>query len=217
MTDLAVFDWNGTLLSDARIAYEANSMTCRHFGKPEMEFEAWRDIYTIPIIDIYLQRGFTREEFLEHSACITRMFHEAYEPAADAVPLRDGALELLEHLASSGIPSVILSNHTAGGIRWQLERKGIGLLIEAVLASEEKDDAGRERRRHLRLQEYLRDKGIDPSHGVIIGDTDEEVEIGKSLGMRTIAVSGGFQSERKLRLADPDFLVASLSEIARMV
>ncbi len=213
MTDLVVFDWNGTLLADARIMYETNSMTCRHFGKPEMEFEAWQDIYTIPIVDIYLQRGFTREEFLEHSAFITRIFHEAYEPAAEAVPLRDGAHELLGYLASSGIPSVILSNHTAGGIRSQLERKGIASLIETVLASEEKDDAGTERRKHLRLHQYLEKNGIDASRAIIIGDTDEEVDIGKSLGMKTVAVSGGFQSERKLRLADPDFLVGSLSEV----
>lgn len=213
MTQLAVFDWNGTLLSDEQIAYECNSLTCRYFGKPEMEFEAWRDIYTIPIIDIYLQRGFTREEFLEHSAFITEMFHEAYERAAESATLREGARQLLEYLVSSGVPCVILSNHTAGGIRSQLERKGISPLIETVLASEEKDDAGQERRKYLRLQEYLQDKGIDAARAVIIGDTDEEVEIGKSLGMKTVTVSGGFQSERKLRLAQPDFLVGSLSEV----
>lgn len=213
MTDLVVFDWNGTLLSDAQIVYETNSMTCRYFGKPEMTFEAWQDIYTIPIVDIYLQRGFTRAEFLEHSAFITRIFHEAYERAAEMAALRDGARELLEHLASSAIPAVILSNHTAGGIRSQLERKGVSSLIETVLASEEKDDAGTERRKHRRLKEYIQGKGIDTSRVIIIGDTDEEVGIGKSLGMRTVAVSGGFQSERKLRLASPDFLVGSLSEV----
>lgn len=216
-TDLVIFDWNGTLLSDARIMYETNSMTCRHFGKPEMEFEAWQDIYTIPIIDIYVQRGFSREEFLQHSAFITEIFHETYEREAEAAPLREGAHELLSHLSSADIPSVILSNHTAGGIHRQLRRQGIEAFIETVLASEERDDAGIERRKHLRLKQYLQDKQVDPARAVIIGDTDEEVEIGRTLGIRTIGIIGGFQSERKLRTADPDFLVGSLSEIADLL
>lgn len=50
-----------------------------------------------------------------------------------------------------------------------------------------------------------------------IGDTREEVEIGKELGFKTVALTGGNNSTKILRSAKPDFLIHSLVELKEIL
>lgn len=52
---------------------------------------------------------------------------------------------------------------------------------------------------------------------MIIGDSPEEVEIGKDVGIKTVAITGGYYSTSRLRKSKPDFLINNLIELIRIV
>jgi len=48
---------------------------------------------------------------------------------------------------------------------------------------------------------------------VYVGDTPEDLEMAKAVGMRAIAVLGPFPTEKRLRAAKPEFLLKNLEEL----
>jgi len=56
-----------------------------------------------------------------------------------------------------------------------------------------------------------------PSEAAYVGDTIEDVEMGKAAGVMTIAIAGGFSSREALERAGPDRLIESLDELADLL
>src|SRR3990167_5908778 len=68
-----------------------------------------------------------------------------------------------------------------------------------------------------RLQKFLGQRSFLPKEIVIIGDSPEEVEVGKHLGIHTIAITGGFCSARRLKDTGPDYLIHNLAEMIEII
>lgn len=216
MIRLAVFDWNGTLLADATAVVEGVNKELEVLGQPPITLATYRQLYEIPTVNFYQKLGVPAAEFKAKSPAMAKVFHEYYEPRAARARTRHGARELLDHLARKGVTRVILSNHTLEGIYFQLERLGLTHHFEAVLANEA-IGMGHFKGKRERLVDYLHETGVDPAKAAIVGDTVEEVKIGKELGMKTIAITGGYNATNRLRQAKPDALVTSLLQIKEAV
>jgi len=52
---------------------------------------------------------------------------------------------------------------------------------------------------------------------IIVGDSLEEIEIGKNLGIKTVAITNGYVSTARLKAAKPDFLINTLTELIDIV
>ena len=57
------------------------------------------------------------------------------------------------------------------------------------------------------------ENGFVPQQTIIVGDSPEETRIARSLGLISVAITGGFVSEQRLCAAQPDFLIHSFSEM----
>jgi HAD superfamily hydrolase (TIGR01509 family) len=63
------------------------------------------------------------------------------------------------------------------------------------------------------LQLALQQLSLKPSACVYVGDSPEDLEMAKRAGVRAIAVLGPFPTEKRLRAARPDYLLASIREL----
>lgn len=63
------------------------------------------------------------------------------------------------------------------------------------------------------LRKALRELNLKPSACVYVGDSAEDLHMARSAGVRAIAVLGPFPTEKKLRAANPDHLLESISEL----
>ena len=52
---------------------------------------------------------------------------------------------------------------------------------------------------------------------VFIGDSNHEIEVGKKLGIKTVAVTWGFNSENKLKSHNPDFIAHNSEELGGII
>ena len=52
---------------------------------------------------------------------------------------------------------------------------------------------------------------------MIVGDSPEEIEIGKSLGLKTIAITNGYYSKFRLKKKNHDYMINNLHELKRII
>lgn len=214
---LVVFDWNGTLFADHLAVLEAaNASEVPLLGLPPVTLEQLRDTYEVPIINAYEKLGVPPEVFRAKSAEISPIFHKCYEPLAARVRTRPGTRVTLQRLQKHGIRCIILSNHTLEGIYFQLARLKLEPFFVDVLANGNTNAAHHTGKQH-RLELYLENNHYKPEEVVIVGDTPEEVHIGRSLGIHTIAITGGMCSKPRLVATKPDKLVGSVPQIITAV
>lgn len=213
MIKLVVFDWNGTLFDDTKIVLEAvNASEVKVLGIPPLTLERYRETYDAPLHRFYENLGISRETFDAKSAEIAAKFHPIYEPLAAHARTRPGTKKTLETLRKKGISCVILSNHTVEGIYLQISRLKLVDLFDAVLANGGTEEMHHTSKQH-RLESYLEENDIAPSETIIVGDTVEEIRIGHNLGLRTISITGGNNSEKRLHAAQPTAIIHTVSEL----
>jgi len=207
-----VFDWNGTLLDDTKVLVDAVNMQLDYMGVPRISVEDYREHYSIPIRECLHRFGVTDEIYQASSKVGTEIFHREYETLADTASLADGTVDLLHNLKSRTIENIILSNHIVKEIRRLMVRHDLERFISNILANDAIGVSDHTGKQH-RIEHFLEINNIDPDDAVIIGDTVEEINIGKHLGMKTISLSTGANSTSRLKNEHPDLLVDSLREI----
>ncbi len=213
MIKLVVWDWNGTIIDDVGITVQAvNSGVLPLLNLPKMTVSEYQDVFEVPIINNYLNLGVSEAEFQEKSEAISQAFHSHYEPLAAHAHTRRNIRGALLRLQETGVQSIILSNHTLEGIYLQLARLELEKFFTAVLANDDIEQVHRTGKQH-RVEKYLSQHHFLPNEVAIVGDTAEEVSIGKNLGLHTIVITGGFSSQARLTAAKPDHLVSSVKEI----
>ena len=213
MIKLVVWDWNGTIIDDVGITVQAvNSGVLPLLNLPEMTVSEYQDVFEVPIINNYLNLGVSEAEFHEKSEAISQAFHSHYEPLAARAHTRRNIRSALLRLQQTGVQSIILSNHTLEGIYLQLARLELEKFFVTVLANDDIEQVHHTGKQH-RVENYLSQYYFQPDEVAIVGDTAEEISIGKKLGLHTIAVTGGFSSRARLVAAQPEYLVSSVKEI----
>ena len=186
-----VFDWNSTLLDDFQHMFACTNMLLAQEGHAPITAEHFRDNYTIPFRHFYDGMGFSDAQIekllrLENSA-----FHDHYEPLAAKSSLREGAAEILNQAAKHGVRCVILSNHIVEPIKMQLRRLEIEHLLAEVLAYADRATQFRDMTKGERLRRFMEKGHIVPRNTMIVGDSIEEIEIARDLGLISVAITGG--------------------------
>jgi phosphoglycolate phosphatase len=208
-----VWDWNGTLFDDVDAMLGAFNHVFAHLGYVQVDMAGFRKHYAIPIAQMYRNHGFSNQHIAEIEANADHGFHDHYENLALQMPMRDGALDLLNDLRGKDVHSYILSNHLVEPIKAQLRRLQADHLLDEVLAYADSATQFKDMTKGERMRRYMAQHGLQGPDGIVIGDSAEETHIGRELGMATIAITGGGVSEERLRDAKPDYLIHDLHEL----
>jgi phosphoglycolate phosphatase len=214
MIKLAVFDWNGTLLADTKAELVGANAVLRRLNQPLIDLNGLQAAFDSPIVYFYKNIGVDFEDLERRgqAAMLAEIFHANYGAAAAHARTRPGARKVLTALRDRSVTSIILSNHTLEGIYLQLERLRLTSYFNAVLAHDVVDKNHFQSKEQY-LHNYLRVNPTATSSAIMIGDTSDDIKIGKNLGFKTIAISGGYNSPARLRAAQPDKLIHSLNDL----
>jgi phosphoglycolate phosphatase-like HAD superfamily hydrolase len=215
MIKLVAFDWNGTLLSDTASAWKAGNELFEIYKLRHISLKEFRDTFTIPIREMWRALGFpTNVDFLKQS----EIYHKLYEKQAAKARTRAGVKEALSWLNKKHIIRMIYSNHIAPDIVKQLLRLQIFEYFDEVLARPAGDHSHvNNRSKDQKLFEYCKRNNFKPHEVLTIGDSEEEIEIGKKFGYYTVAITGGYCSTGRLKKHKPDFLIHNLRELNSIV
>ncbi len=67
------------------------------------------------------------------------------------------------------------------------------------------------------LTHVIKERQLSQSSVVYVGDEVRDIEAAKKANISAIAVTWGFNSEKRLRQAEPDYVVSEASQISRIV
>ncbi len=215
---LVAFDWNGTILSDTNAVVRTESHVLKHYGLPPTNLKKFQEIYDMPISKYWIKMGIEEELFKTDADKIYKLFIDFYEPQERISRTRAGTKEIFEFLKQNGIRIVIFSNHPEGHIIRQLKRLNLTSYVEQVFGRGEADNSHMHARsKGAKLNAFVVSEKISPNNVLTVGDTIEEIEVAQEYKFKSAALTGGYQSERRLKKANPDYLIHNLKDIKNIL
>lgn len=205
-----LWDWNGTLLNDVHICIDVINVLLRERNRPEINEEIYREIFTFPVRDYYIEAGFDfSEEPFEKPAL---EFIENYEEMVRDSDLFEDVIETLEAFRALGYKQMILSAMHQDLLNELVEKRGIAHFFEHISGIDDHYAAGK-----VEYGRRLLEKLDSPANEIIlIGDTMHDYEVGSELGIETILVSRGHQSEDRLAGCKCK-IVANMKEVRELI
>lgn len=211
---LAIFDWNGTLIADTKIAWVASNECLKFYGKEPISYAQQLETFDFPIIHYYKNNGVSVDDVLRTKDEANEIFQTHYDRMAAKARTRRGTRELLEWLKDNDVNCIILSNYLTVKIEAHLERLKIRDYFSFISANNCNGTSILNSTSKLeRLSDYMTKRGYHPDNAFIIGDSKEEPDIGRHLGLTSIGITGGCINERRLRGAKPSHVIGSLQEV----
>ena len=192
MITTVIWDWNGTLLDDARYSMGVMNGILAERNMPLIDsVEAYYRAFDFPIRKYYANVGFADEEsFAEVSVA----WMNAYMAGESACGLRETAAEAMDLLKANGVRQVVVSASEIGNLRKQIDRLGLTGRFDDLrglnhIYATSKTDVARK---------WLTDSGERVQNVLFIGDTTHDFEVASALGCRCVLVSGGHQARAAL-------------------
>lgn len=197
-----LFDWDGTLIDSYHADTQAYLAMFRDLGLDwgirELETHYSPDWYTV-----YRAAGIPKERW-DEADNLWRV-HYAKHPSK----LIAGARRVLARLARRHALGLVTS-----GDRVRVMRQLRGFALTRVFHARVCGGDTPEKKPHpAPLQKALQKMKMEAEACVYVGDTPEDLEMARAVGMRAIAVLGPFPTEKRLRAAKPEFLLKNLEDL----
>lgn len=201
MIESLIFDWSGTLADDFDATLAATNETLVALGGESVDRETYRRDFVIPVMGFYQSRlpGRTLEE-------IDQVFFAAMKAQPQGYELFPGAMDLLATAKSRGKKIFILSTMATELLVEAINKLGISAYIDGIYGdASDKSQV---------LPKLIRDNGLQADRSVFAGDTEHDMEVGRSSGVCLAASIYGYTSEEKMRATRPDYVMHDLAQLA---
>ena len=190
MSYLAVFDWNSTLFDDYDAAHKGTNACLEFFGIDPISPEEEREKFTFPLIHFYEKMGVNADTYLKHAEEAGEVFSKVYRREKEKCSLMKNAVEVLRWLNSHNVTCMVLSNYLQHFLDRDVTDLGIAEYCHTVSGNEDPATLVSGLSKQGRLEKFIGTNGFSPEKTFIIGDSHEEPEIAKRLGLLGISISG---------------------------
>ncbi len=202
-----IFDFDGTLVDSLGPGFKVCNAVAQEFGFKtitEEEIPRCRDMstkellkyvgvprYKLPLVLKRLRREISRE--------------------IPSIKTVSGIANCLKALQRAGVQLGIVTSNTRANVKRCLGANGVLGYFDFLYTSLNLFG------KHRTLRRALKKTGLTNDQVIYIGDENRDIEAARKCAIRSVAVGWGFQSERKLVSAGPDFFAAHPMEIVTYV
>ncbi len=187
-----VWDWNGTLLNDAKTCVSILNEILSRRGMAKITFEQYREKFDFPVKDYYRRIGF--DFSVEPFEIVANEYIEAYRHRQFECRLQKGAEKILKEFVQKGLKQSILSAYYQEMLEEVVKFFGIRELFFRVIGlndyyASSKVESGKVLLKELKLK---------PGDVVLIGDTVHDFEVASEIGVDCILIADGHNQREKL-------------------
>ena len=188
-----IWDFNGTLLSDAQLGVDCDNHVFDTLGLPRITMDDYRAHMTMPVRDFYTSLGVDLNVYKYET--ISRLWLDRFNRHAIAVGLVDGAMESIMRLKAKGFTQSILSASYEKSLMEQCKGLGLAQHMNMICglgdeSAQKKTDIGRKQLEKL---------GLRGEDCVLVGDMVADSELADVLGTHCVLVPWGHNSEERLK------------------
>ena len=221
MSDTRILFWDidGTLLTTKRAGVFALEEAAREVCGSSPDFSR---LQTAGLTDHEVAVLAITETGADASPELASAFLRAYERhLPDRLGLRrggalPGVVAILDELEDRlDVVSLLLTGNTPAGAKAKLEHYGLARYFAGGAFCIDGDDRPRIARRALSAAAEHAGGPVEPDRVFIIGDTPHDVDAGKEIGARTVAVASGAYTLAELSAHDPWLALAELPSPSR--
>ncbi len=193
-----IWDWNGTLLDDAKACAAAVDTLMDRRGMLGETIDGYRGRVMFPVRDYYRKAGFDLER--EDYGALCDEFGDAYGAAVLAdlpeghrhaglppTGIHHDAVQVLTEAGRLGVTHAIVSASEFGALRQQVETFGLSAFFQELVG---RDDNHAGTKTHL-VQAWVERCGYRRDQILYIGDTEHDCEAALASGIRVALVSDG--------------------------
>jgi phosphoglycolate phosphatase-like HAD superfamily hydrolase len=198
-----VFDFDGVLADSSALCLDLLRQVQTDMAMPQpVPDDLWDRLEDVSFPAIVRYLGIPADRLAAYVRRIfERMAAGTYQP-----DLFDGMDVVLRALAKEG-PIAVRSASPLEVIEGTLARAGLADTVAAI------HDGRDPTAKSAKLPALLAAFGASPSRAVMIGDAVSDVRAGQANGMRTAAVTWGWQSSELLAAAQPDWLLTRVDDL----
>ncbi len=206
-TNAVLFDLDGTLLDSFRSHYRVYRRVLADL-KIQFDEVVYVQHYSPNWYLFYERIGLPRDRWPDADRLWLRYY------AQETPGPRDGAAQVLAVVKASGRALGLVTAGERSRVEHDLDRLGWHQLFDTVVCG---GDTPHRKPHPGPLQLALSHLNALPAKAVYVGDTIEDVQMGKAAGTATVALTGGFSAKETLAGERPDALLDSLTELVTLL
>jgi HAD superfamily hydrolase (TIGR01509 family) len=202
MIEAILFDWDGTLIDTARQAFCAFQKALIDLGI-SLSSSVYERIYSPNWYRMYEELHLPREKWKDADDLWIRYYeHES----AGFMP---GGQKALCELASQNYRLGIVTSGSRQRVLREMDVLGLAGTFCIVICSE---DVVKKKPHPEGLEAAMRQLKIGPASCCYVGDSPDDIQMGKRANILTIGIPGPYPSSGSLRDSTPDFFFSSLED-----
>jgi HAD superfamily hydrolase (TIGR01662 family) len=203
VTNTLLFDWDGTLVDSAQLGLAAFEQSFAALGVA-FDREIYRAVYSPNWYAVYEAMGLPKEKWqLADDLWVQHYGQQTAQPVA-------GAQETITGLKQKGYRLGVVSSGSECRVGREIRELGLEHFFETVVCNEQMEN----KKPHPEgLETAMRSLGCSSEMSCYVGDSPEDIEMGKRAGMLTVGVRSDYPTSWKLKSHQPDILIESLTEL----
>lgn len=209
---LLIFDWDGTILNSLAKIARCMQLAAADAGLPERSEQDVHGIIGLGLPEAVMTlypgvqestQEFLRQRYSHHFIVEDHKPCEFY-PSVEAT---------LHALKSDGHHIAVATGKSRNGLNRVLSGLGWEDFFHASRCADETSSKPDPQM----LSELLDETGYSVSDALMVGDTEFDLAMAASLGMRRVGVSYGAHSQQRLNKHEPEAIIDSLDELLEFV
>jgi phosphoglycolate phosphatase len=203
-----LFDLDGTLIDHFQAIHRCHAFAMRQIGLTEPTLAQTR-----AAVGGGLDEAIAKLAGQENVSAILPHFLEHWKAThLDDVALLPGTREILQALATAGIPAAVLTNKRGYAAREVCDHLQLSPLLRAVIGV---GDTPWLKPDPAFTQHALKQLDATAATTVLVGDSPFDVQTARNAGLAFIGVTTGTHDATELKTAGADLICADLAAVAR--
>jgi HAD superfamily hydrolase (TIGR01549 family) len=201
--DTLLFDWDGTIVDSAQLGLTAFEQSFAALGH-DFDRDVYAQVYSPNWYSVYEALGLPKELWQRADDL---WVHHYGEQIAQPVA---GARETINELKRKGYRLGVVSSGTECRVIREIKQLGLENVFEIVICNEQMTN----KKPHPEgLDTALLSLGCKCEHAAYVGDTPEDIEMGRRANMLTVGVRSEYPTSWKLESQLPDIFLNSFEEL----
>lgn len=198
-----LFDWDGTLVDSAQLGLTAFEQSFAALGVA-FDQELYRAVYSPNWYSVYEAMGLPKDKWQRADELWSQHYGE------QTAQLVEGAKQVIAELQGKGYRLGIVSSGNGSRVAREVTKVGFEGVFEVVVCHEQMEN----RKPHPEgLETAMRVMGSSREQSCYVGDSPEDIEMGKSARLLTVGVRSAYPTNWKLERSSPDILIQTVTEL----
>jgi HAD superfamily hydrolase (TIGR01549 family) len=198
-----LFDWDGTLVDSAQLGLIAFEQSFATFGI-NFDHEIYARVYSPNWYSIYEALGLPQDQWQRADELWMQYYGE------QNAQLVEGAEKVIIALKEKNYRLGIVSSGSDCRVARELKESGVAEFFNVVICNEQMEN----KKPHPEgLRTAMRTVGCSPEEACYVGDSPEDIEMGKRARVFTVGVRSAYPTSWKLANHSPDIYLESLATL----